>query len=149
MPVTHSKNDSVELSIKSHLQNVSVMSICARSLAEYFGLNAEAVMQLELAVSEAVTNCIEHAYENATNQTIIMRLEKTDDYLQIQILDQGHPIPADKMNIAKDMFDQDEFDPESLLNESGRGLGLIQSMMDAVEVGREDGRNVLTLRKNL
>ncbi|NNJ92186.1 MAG: ATP-binding protein, partial [Gammaproteobacteria bacterium] len=51
-----------ELIIKSKPENIALACSKVRDAAAMVGMCEQAAMELELAVSEAVTNSVEHAY---------------------------------------------------------------------------------------
>jgi len=110
--------------------------------AKAAGLNAHAVYAVQMAVDEACSNIIEHAYGGEGRGTIECTCRISDDGLTVTLRDHGHP-----------------FDPSSvpephlhanLENRDGGGLGLyfIRRLMDAVHFEfTPDSGNVLTMVK--
>jgi serine/threonine-protein kinase RsbW len=105
------------------------------------GLDDSAICRCQLAVDEACTNIIEHAYQGEGRGDIALRCEAGPGELTITIEDQGK------------RFDPNEV-PEPQLNTSledmqvgGLGLYFMRQVMDAVEFSYEDGSNKLVLVK--
>lgn len=95
--------------------------------------------QLNLVVTEAATNAHQHANHNRSNASIHVILSYSNQELQIQVFDQG---PGFDLNLL------DEPEPDSL-EEHGRGIFLIKSLMDSVSYKRSERGNVLEMRKIL
>ena len=105
------------------------------------GLGLTAVCRCQLAVDEACTNIIEHAYEGEGRGDIDITCASDPGELTITILDQGK------------RFDPDNV-PHPQLNASledmqvgGLGLYFMRQVMDAVEFTYQDGGNRLVLVK--
>lgn len=135
-----------ELSIKSKPENVARACYEVRTAAIKAGMPEKALMELELAVSEAVTNSIEHAYEWDEDQDILLKIHASNEQLTIDILDQGTPIPANLFNDLDDNFEEPA-NQTTRLEESGRGLKIIFALVDDISIRHADGWNSLKLMK--
>lgn len=105
------------------------------------GLDETAVCRCQLAVDEACTNIIEHAYGGEGRGSIDIGCEVGQGELTITIEDYGHPfdpasVPKPELNTSLDN-----------LQIGGLGLYFIRQVMDAVEFSYEDGGNKLVLVK--
>lgn len=133
---------SIKLVIDSNLEVVFLAGLAVRAFCSYVPLNEVAVYQVELSVVEAVNNAIKHAYGNERGHEVEILVSFHGDRLTFQIVDNGRSL--DPSHIPAMDFDPDDLDS---LPESGMGLHIIQSVMDAVEYGRYGERNILTLSK--
>lgn len=103
-----------------------VRAIASRE-AEACGLNPEAVYQVQLAVDEAFTNIIEHAYGGECLEDIEYTTQITNQGLVITLKDCGVPFNPDAVPAP---------DLESSLEKrqiGGLGLFFIRNLMDEVE----------------
>jgi anti-sigma regulatory factor (Ser/Thr protein kinase) len=91
-------------------------------LTERMGFAREHVGRITLAVDEACTNVIRHAYRQRPGQRIVVRLEVSEDRLEIRIRDFG--TPADPREMAP--RDLGEIRP------GGLGTHFIRCAMDEV-----------------
>jgi anti-sigma regulatory factor (Ser/Thr protein kinase) len=82
----------------------------------------EGLTRLELAVSEAATNIMLHAYENATGQPIDVLVEGDEHQIIVTMYHQGRAFDPD--SVAPPSFDGSR--------ESGFGVYLIQESVDEV-----------------
>lgn len=102
--------------------------------------NEAQVYQLQLAVSELVTNIIVHAYRDVTPGEIEMRVEGSDGLVTLDFSDTG------KVHIPSPATLPDSED----LAEGGYGAFLIAQCVDRVFYHREDDhRNHWHLEKQL
>ncbi len=105
------------------------------------GLDETAVCRCQLAVDEACTNIIEHAYKGEGHGNIDIRCEPAAGELTIIIEDQGkrfdpNSVPEPQLNT----------DLENI-QVGGLGLYFMRQVMDAVEFSYQDGSNKLVLVK--
>lgn len=112
-------------------------------IARESGLDDSAVYAVQLAVDEAATNIIEHAYGGEGDEIIECICERVPEGLQVILVDHGR------------VFDPDEVpepDTEAPLDEvKPRGLGLffMRRMMDDVkfDFSKRSGNRVIMLKK--
>ena len=111
--------------------------------AKEAGLDEKATYAVELAVDEACSNIIEHAYGGEGKGEISCSCQITANGLTIVLKDQGRPFKPDKVPSPNVKV------PLNKLNPRGAGLYLIRNMMDDVQFKfSKDEGNVLTMSKN-
>jgi anti-sigma regulatory factor (Ser/Thr protein kinase) len=97
-----------------------------------------------LAVDEAASNIIEHAYRDVEDGKIEMTVEHSPEKLVIIVHDEGHPFEPD--GVKK----YDVKVPLQEMQERGAGLHLIGKIMDEVDFDfKTDGGNTLRMVKIL
>ena len=103
----------------------------------------EELCDIKTAVSEAVTNCIVHAYPDKLG-LVQMRLRLFEDHtLEIQIKDKGVGIP-DVEQARRPMFTTGGEE------RSGMGFTIMESFMDGVKVRSTPGKGtVVTMRRRI
>jgi serine/threonine-protein kinase RsbW len=136
----------IEFCIKSKPENVALACSRVRTAAANAGMAEQGLMELELAVSEAVTNSIEHAYEWDESQDILVKMNPLNDHIEVDILDHGIPVPVNLFNDLDDNF-EDPDDELALLAENGRGLKIIRALVDDIRIEHVNGWNSLRLQK--
>ena len=100
-------------------------------------------MNLNLAVEEAVVNVMTYAYPSGTKGTVNIVASTEGDWMQFVISDTGQPFDPTAQAEADTTLSAEERPI------GGLGIFLIRQIMDAVSYMRVDGRNILTLRKNM
>jgi len=83
-------------------------------------------MQIAMAVREAAVNAVLHGNAYDPEKKVELEFERTPQDLVITIRDQGKGMDMAKI--------PDPLAPENLLKTSGRGIFLIRSFMDSVEI---------------
>jgi serine/threonine-protein kinase RsbW len=96
------------------------------------------VMAVELALQEAVANAIRHGCGNDPSKTL-QCIVTCDEAGEVMIVVRDPGSGFDPSKIANPL------DPENLLKPSGRGIFLINGLMD--EVGYTDGGRALRMKK--
>jgi anti-sigma regulatory factor (Ser/Thr protein kinase) len=118
-----------EHSIRADLDRLKeARDFAARAAAE-FGLGAEALYDVKLAVSEAVTNAIRHGSRSPDDSVRIMATEESGA-LVFEVLDSGTFVPR----VVR----------RGDLPEGGRGLEFMRVLMDEVDL--RPGRQGTLLR---
>jgi len=137
----------LQLTIESQLDNVPLVGLAVNRICSSVRLSEVGAYQMELSVVEAVTNAILHAYEGKNDREVGVTVEFNDQWLRFEIRDDGNVMPGgDEFNRRRP--DYDPLDRQSL-PESGWGLFLMDAVMDRMEYKSHEGKNVLTLVKNL
>ncbi len=111
----------------------------ARTLKRYQGDREELAYQINLVLTEATSNAILHAASDSENQLIHINIAIINQNLHIRVFDQGKGFDP------KALPHPDFGDPK----ESGRGVYIIQSIMDKVNCSRVNGGHVLEMIKYL
>ena len=83
-------------------------------------------MQIAMAVREAAVNAVLHGNAYDPEKKVRLDFERVKGDLIITIRDQGKGLDLGKI--------PDPLSPENLLKTSGRGIFLIRSFMDEVEI---------------
>lgn len=104
----------------------------------------EAQIQLQIAVEELFVNIASYAYAPGHGNAVIgCRVEEAPPSITVQLRDWGKPFdPLAKKDADVTLSAEDR-------DIGGLGIYMVKNSMDAVDYKREDGQNVLTIRKNL
>lgn len=122
----HFENE-MKLEFISKSSNEAFARISIAAFASQLDPTIEELSDIKTAVSEAVTNCIIHAYENKQGIVkIVARLK--DDEIIIEISDTGKGI--ENINMAKEPL----YTTKPNLERSGMGFTIMENFMDKMEV---------------
>jgi serine/threonine-protein kinase RsbW len=136
-----------ELKMRSDLSLVSSLARAATAICEEH-LTAEQLVEVDLALTEAVTNVIRHGYHEETAHSVRLSIALFKDRIAFELVDQAPPMDPTLLEHASGArFDFDPTDLESL-PEGGMGLALIKLNMDAVEYTPRKHSNILRMAKN-
>ncbi|MHB8215372.1 MAG: ATP-binding protein [Candidatus Sulfotelmatobacter sp.] len=117
---------TVSYTLDSTLDTVDHAEEQATRIATELGFAEDEVMQISMAVREGAVNAVLHGNAYAPDKKVILAFERTAEDLVITIRDQGKGI--DLGTIPNPLA------PENLLKTSGRGIFLMRSFMDVVEI---------------
>lgn len=112
----------------------------------YLGMSEEETYEVELAVVEALTNVVQHAYAGRKGQPVNVEFRLSEEVVQIEVTDQGIPLPETDLLSARRLPSVDPLDLDNLA-ETGRGLFVVWSMMDEVRYASDGAVNRLTLTR--
>jgi anti-sigma regulatory factor (Ser/Thr protein kinase) len=134
---------SIELSLPATRDCLAVIRTAVGTLLDHDFRRrgaSELVLEVQLALQEACTNVVRHAYAGgATGGQITVRAELRRRLLRLEISDEGAS------------YDFDCIPPPDLdaPQEGGFGLHLIRATMSKVSYSRRDNRNTLVLERVL
>ncbi len=118
--------DRFSYTLDSTLETVDNAEQTASRIASESGFGDDEVMQIAMAVREAAVNAVLHGNAYDPEKKVELEFVRTKEDLVITIRDQGKG-----MDLAKV---PDPLAAENLLKTSGRGIFLIRSFMDDVQI---------------
>jgi len=122
---------AIELRLPSKLGYERVAMDAASSLARRMGFSGDRIDDLKTAISEAVTNAIEHGNQHNEAMKVVVLLAARDDELFISVTDEStEKIPHESITSTPDILTK--LDPDAL-DRGGWGTWLIRNLMDEVE----------------
>ena len=121
-----------DLWIDAEVEQVRGVREWAARAAHEFGFGHDACYEIKLAITEAVANAIQHGSP------------RTGDAIRVSIHARGNALVFDVLDTG--VFSE-AGEPLEELAERGRGLAIVGSMMDAVELTPERGGTLLRFVK--
>jgi serine/threonine-protein kinase RsbW len=124
----------LDLIVPAKAEYLSLVRVVVAAVAGSAGFGDEAIADIKVALSEASTNVIRHAYDGELSEDKrIIEISCCEDNgrLCIEIIDHGTGMPLTP--------------PAS----EGLGLGIIGSLMDEVDVETGEGGTTVTLVKQV
>src|SRR5579864_3200610 len=116
----------VSYTLDSSLETIDSAEEKATRFASDLGFGEDEVMQISMAVREGAVNAVLHGNAYAPDKKVTLAFERTGEELVITIRDQGPGMDLSKI--------PNPLAPENLLKTSGRGIFLMRSFMDVVEI---------------
>ncbi len=130
--------DTIEFRVPSDPKVLKIVRLSVSWLCELAGFSEEERNSTTLAVDEACSNIIRHAYQGDQHQPIIITCKLLDNGIEITLQDFGRSVREEEIKPR----DLDEIRP------GGLGVHLIKSVMDVVQYeSNENEGNKLTLAK--
>lgn len=122
------------ISMLSRSNNVGLARLAAATFASELDFTLNELEEIKVAVSEAVTNCIIHAYP-LEEGVIEIDLEIAEDQLIIVVEDKGVGINDLEAVLQPNYSSKEEH--------IGLGLAFIDSFMDRFELNSEPGKGTI------
>jgi inorganic pyrophosphatase len=135
------------IEIDSRLDAVPYLGRVVYSLCTAGGFCSDEANRIEVCVVEAINNSIEHAYHGAPARTVEIELELLPNQLVVDVWDSGTSADADKMHADHRHALDVPSDAVDDIAEHGRGLAVIQEVMDSFEYTPGMERNCLRMIK--
>lgn len=120
-------DNEMKLEFLSKSCNEAFARITVAAFASQLDPTIEEIADIKTAVSEAVTNCVVHAYENKQGIIKLNCMLKKNEVI-IEIIDEG--IGIEDINLAKEPL----YTSKPNLERSGMGFTIMQSFMDELTV---------------
>lgn len=120
-------DNEMELSFISKSNNEAFARITVAAFAAQLDPTIEELADIKTAISEAVTNCIIHGYED-TEGTVKIKAKLLDNTLEVEISDNGKGI--EDIELARKPL----YTTKGNLERSGMGFTIMESFMDEVEI---------------
>ncbi|NLN49923.1 MAG: anti-sigma F factor [Clostridiales bacterium] len=136
-------DNEMKLEFLSKSQNESFARSVVAAFAAQLDPTIEELSEIKTSVSEAVTNCIIHGYENKQGRiSIICRLNGS--MVEVEIIDEGKGI--ENIDIAK----QPLYTSKPELERSGMGFTVMETLMDELEIiSEKDVGTRIIMRKTI
>jgi serine/threonine-protein kinase RsbW len=126
----------VRLTIPARAEYITLCRLALTGIARVRDLPDEVLADLKLALTEAASNSVRHAYSGDGDGGVVeISYELHPDRLVIEVTDEG------------DGFDPAEAEgPAEELSEGGLGIAIIRAIADEVEIGTQPGGKGSRLR---
>jgi len=135
---------TIRLTIPAQAEYMDVARLTLFGVASQAGFSYEEIEDMKVAVSEACTNAVLHAYDDQSSGQIDLTFQLEQDSLHITIKDYGDSFMPNPHNSP----------PPSLQNKpleeivpGGLGLYMMQALMDRVEVRTDFGTEIILMKR--
>lgn len=134
-----------KLEVRASIDELERVQEFVRQELEKYGCSDIETMQLEIAVEEIFVNIAHYAYNPEGSGTVTVSCGLQEELMQvvIQFLDKGiryNPLEKKDPDITLDAGERDI---------GGLGIYMVKKSMDQVEYTYENGKNILTIHKNI
>lgn len=132
---TNGDGVTVRLTIPARAEYITLCRLALTGIARLRALPDELLADLKLALTEATSNSVRHAYGGDDAGVVDISYELLPDRLVIEVTDDGEG------------FDPNEAEgPADELSEGGLGIAIIRAIADDVEIGSQPGGKGSRLR---
>lgn len=141
------ENQTIAISIESRLENICLAGVVIGTLCKTAALSEMDAYLVELSVVEAVTNSIQHAYGNESAHSVDIVFSLDAGGITIEVCDNGTPLDPQTLEQKKNALLEVNTDDINSIPEGGRGLAIINEVMDHVEYKSDQKKNRMIMRK--
>ena len=135
---------SITVRLPADLREIERLNRLIRQFGDLHEVPSRVLYAVNLALDEVVTNVVRHAFESdPKEQEITAHLIAKSGEVITEVADEGRAF--DPLSVPTPNLDA----PLAERTLGGLGIHLVRSLMDSVEYRRENGKNVLTLRKRI
>ncbi len=127
--------DHIQMTVPAKPEYVGVVRLTVSGVANRLGFTYDDIEDMKIAVAEACTNVVNHAYQGEGTMSVSFYLHA--DRIEIIIADRGQSF--DVKGLRDRLGPVDASKPVGDLKEGGLGLFLINTLMDKVEISDESG----------
>ncbi len=143
------ESNNMKMEIKATLENVAVVRVAIATFISNLDIAVDELMDIKTAVSEAVTNAIEHGYDGVLTEdstvTVIANYEK-NEYDNIKIIIQDLGVGIENIELATTPM----YTSKPELEHAGMGFTIMETFMDEVFIdSKKDEGTIITLTKKL
>ena len=137
------KSNYMEVKFKAISENEGFARVCVAGFCLPLNPSVDELGDIKTAVSEAVTNCVVHAYPKGDG-VVTLSCKIEEDEVEIIVKDSG--IGIRDIARAREPFYTTKPDEER----SGMGFAVMESFMDFIDVSpNEQGGLVVVMRKKI
>jgi len=133
-------NISKVITFPSRIENLEKIEQISSQIAFDAGFDESTVDDISIALTELVNNAIHHSNKDNPDKNVTVAFKADNEKLQVSIRDEGEGFSP--TNVGNPL------DPDNLMADSGRGLYLVEALMDDVEFKiSEKGSEVIIIKK--
>ena len=127
--------DTVRLTIPARAEYITLCRLALTGIGRLRELSDELLADLKLALTEAASNSVRHAYGDQDPGVVEISYELFSDKLVIEVTDEGEGFDPVAAEVTGDE-----------LSEGGLGIAIIRAIADEVEIGAQPGGKGSRLR---
>lgn len=136
MTTSNGNAQMIKLTIPAKAEYITLVRLALSGLSHFRPLDEETLGDLKLAVTEACSNSVRHAYRDGREGTVDVVYELHDDRLIVEVCDDGSGFTTG----------DDSAVSETGLTEGGLGLAIIRALADELVLGRTESGKGSRLR---
>lgn len=134
---------TITIHIAADVKEIERLNRLVRQFGELHEIPTRTLYAVNLALDELVTNAVLYGYEKADGEKIVVRIAMSEGELVASVEDRGRAF--NPLDFAPPPLDV----PLADRSVGGLGIHLVRSLMDRLDYLRNDGKNMLTVRKRV
>ena len=133
----------MSIRFKNNLSEVERLGQVVAEFAELYHLPPNLGFEINMALEESLTNVISYGYDDSDEHEIMIRLSCKGEEVTAEVEDDGrpfNPLEAAAPDTSKPLEERPV---------GGLGIHLLRKLMDDVEYKRQQGKNLLAMKKRI
>ena len=129
------------LVLRNDLSELERLSQAVAAWCQKNAVIADVEYQLNLALDEIVSNVIHHGWKDDGEHQLHVRVSRAESELTVEVEDDAppfNPLEVPAPDITKPLEERPI---------GGLGIHLVRQIMDGLEYRRQDGKNLLVMKK--
>jgi serine/threonine-protein kinase RsbW len=118
----------VALTIPARAEYIALCRLALTGIARTRALQEEVVADLKLALTEACSNSVRHAYEEGRDGVVQVSYRLDEERIEVEVADDGAGFDPNVLERA-----------QRELDEGGLGLAIIRAVTDELDIGPNPG----------
>ncbi len=114
------------ITIPSNQEYLSDVDMFIEGILRGYGADESTIADIAISVSELVNNAINHGNAKDSSKNVVVEIGNNSEVVTISVQDEGTGFNPDCLS--------DPLAEENLLKEVGRGIFIVKSLMDSVEI---------------
>lgn len=124
------------ISIPSTQEYLPDVDIFIEGILRGYGIEESTIADIAISVSELVNNAIDHGNKKNEEKRVTIAIEKNSSGVTISVSDEGTGFDPNEID--------DPLAEENLLKEVGRGIFIVRSLMDSIDIAlSKEGTEVI------
>jgi len=99
------------------------------------------IADIAISVSELVNNAVTHGQKANNGKPVMVEINRQKNKIKVSVTDNGKGFDPDELD--------DPLADENLLKEVGRGLFIVRSLMDSVDIQATDHGTTINITKTI
>jgi len=114
------------ISIPSTQEYLPDVDFFIEGILRGYGIDESIIADIAISVSELVNNAIDHGNKKNEEKRVTVTIDKNSDSVSLTVTDEGTGFNPNELD--------DPLAEENLLKEVGRGIFIVRSLMDSVDI---------------
>ncbi len=127
------------IAIPSQQEFLPDVDVYIEGILRGYGADESVIADVAISVSELVINAISHGNRAAPETPVTVTIDRVDKVVTITVTDQGQGFDPDDID--------DPIADENLLRQVGRGIFIVRSLMDKVDIRATKNGTTITITK--
>ena len=133
--------DGNRITVPSSHEFLPTVDDFLEAILRQWEIDESIIADIAISVSELVNNAITHGNKLGTGKSVSIEVDRTDGEARVAVSDQGAGFDLTEVD--------NPLDTENLMKEVGRGIFIVRSLMDSVEITVNETGTTIVITKSI